>query len=108
MKNIAVITGASSGMGKEFAIQVAQKYDFDEIWIVARRLDNLNALAQQINQTKNFQIVKPVKIDLGSRNGVAQLDDLEFGFLVVISVEPGLGPQFKFFHRISFCVIVQI
>ena len=76
MKNIAVITGASSGMGKEFAIQVAQKYDFDEIWIVARRLDNLNALAQEINQTKNFQIVKPVKLDLGSRDGVAQLEDL--------------------------------
>ena len=76
MKNIAVITGASSGMGKEFALQVSQKYDFDEIWIVARRLDNLNALAQQINQTKNFQIVKPVKIDLGSRDGVTQLEDL--------------------------------
>jgi len=76
MKNIAVITGASSGIGKEFAIQVARKYDFDEIWIVARRLDNLKALAEEINQTKHFQVVKPVKIDLGSRDGVNQLEDL--------------------------------
>ena len=76
MKNIAVITGASSGMGKEFALQVAQKYDYDEIWIVARRLDNLNSLAQEINKTKNFQIVKPVKLDLGSRDGVKLLEDL--------------------------------
>ena len=76
MKNIAVITGASSGIGKEFAIQVARKYDFDEIWIVARRLDNLKALAEEINQTKHFQVVKPVKIDLGSRDGVNQLEEL--------------------------------
>ena len=76
MKNIAIITGASSGMGKEFAIQVAQKYDFDEIWIVARRLEKLNELADSINSTNNFQIVRPVQLDLGNMDGVWELEKL--------------------------------
>ena len=76
MKNIAVITGASSGMGKEFTIQVAQKYDFDEIWIIARRFEKLEQLAKDINQSKHFNVAKPVALDLGSRDGVAQLEGL--------------------------------
>ena len=76
MKNIAVITGASSGMGKEFAIQVAANYDFDEIWIVARRLENLEKIAQEINATKNFQVVKPVQLDLCGSQGVYELEKL--------------------------------
>ena len=34
---IAVVTGASSGLGREFAKQIAARYSrFDEIWLVAR------------------------------------------------------------------------
>ena len=76
MKNIAVITGASSGMGQEFAVQVAANYDFDEIWIVARRLENLEKIAQEINETKNFQVVKPVQMDLCGPQGVYELEKL--------------------------------
>ena len=39
---IAIITGASSGMGREFAIQLDQmKHHFDEFWLIARRESNL-------------------------------------------------------------------
>jgi len=76
MKNIAIITGASSGMGKEFAIQVAQKYDFDEIWIVARRLENLTKISQEINEKQKFQVVRPVQLDLGKMDGVWALEKL--------------------------------
>lgn len=35
---IAVITGASSGMGREFVRQVGYFYrSLDEIWVIARR-----------------------------------------------------------------------
>ncbi len=38
--NIAIITGASSGMGKEFARQLAGSLvKTDEIWLLARRRD---------------------------------------------------------------------
>ena len=42
--NIAVITGASAGMGREFVLQLAGKEPFDEIWVLARRADRLEAL----------------------------------------------------------------
>ena len=37
---IAIITGASSGMGREFAYQIDDK-GYDEIWLIARRKDRL-------------------------------------------------------------------
>jgi uncharacterized protein len=42
--DIAIITGASSGLGREFALQL-DKVGLDEMWLVARRSDRLNALA---------------------------------------------------------------
>ena len=76
MKNIAIITGASSGMGKVFAEQVAQKYDFDEIWIVARRIENLEQIARDINQNNHFEVVKPVQLDLSDVAGVRKLEKI--------------------------------
>ncbi|MGN0151532.1 MAG: SDR family NAD(P)-dependent oxidoreductase [Wujia sp.] len=50
---VAVITGASSGLGREFAIQISQRFrTLDEIWVMARRLDRLEALAKQIKNVK--------------------------------------------------------
>lgn len=47
MKNIAIITGASSGIGKEFFLSLNDKKDeLDEIWVVARSEDKLHALQQ--------------------------------------------------------------
>ena len=45
MKNIVIITGASSGMGMEFAKQLDKKLKFvDEFWLVARRKERLEKL----------------------------------------------------------------
>ncbi|WP_448915797.1 SDR family NAD(P)-dependent oxidoreductase [Eubacterium ramulus] len=51
--NIAIITGASSGLGREFALQICQNYasEIDEIWLLARRKEPLLALAQEISAT---------------------------------------------------------
>lgn len=38
---IAVITGASSGIGREFVYAVDSERGFDEIWVIARREDRL-------------------------------------------------------------------
>lgn len=48
--NIAIVTGASSGMGAEFARQLHYYYDnYDEIWLIARRKERLEALAQTLD-----------------------------------------------------------
>ena len=44
MKRIAVITGASSGMGRRFLITLDQFGKFDEVWAIARRKDRLEQL----------------------------------------------------------------
>ncbi len=47
--NIAVVTGASSGMGREFVLQLKDHVTVDEIWVIARRTDALNALQSQVS-----------------------------------------------------------
>ena len=42
---IAVVTGASSGMGREFVRQLGYFYrSLDEIWVIARRRERLEEL----------------------------------------------------------------
>lgn len=50
-KSIAVITGASSGIGLEFAKQLDSDPRIDEIWLCARRESRLRNLAQSLNKT---------------------------------------------------------
>lgn len=46
---IAIVTGASSGMGREAIIQIADRFSgIGEIWAVARREDRLRELARQL------------------------------------------------------------
>lgn len=46
---IAIVTGASSGMGWESVIQIADRFSgIGEIWAVARREDRLKELADQV------------------------------------------------------------
>ena len=45
---VAVITGASSGMGKEFALTLNSFGKFDEIWLIARREERLTEVAKEI------------------------------------------------------------
>lgn len=58
--NIAVVTGASSGMGREFVLQLSQYVTVDEIWVIARRQAALEALRQECPVP-----VRPVPLDLG-------------------------------------------
>lgn len=46
---IAVITGASSGIGREFASTLAERSDIDEIWAIARNAGRLEQAAREID-----------------------------------------------------------
>ena len=50
-KQIAVITGASSGMGREFALRIDGEEKFDEIWLIARRAERLEEIAKSCKNT---------------------------------------------------------
>lgn len=46
---VAIVTGASSGMGREFVLQIGALYkNLDEIWVIARRKGNLERVAERI------------------------------------------------------------
>jgi hypothetical protein len=51
--NIAIITGASSGMGVEFALQLDNVFDYgiDEIWLIARRKEEMLKVAEYLEHT---------------------------------------------------------
>lgn len=46
---IAVITGASSGLGREFAVQIDRLKCVDEIWLISRSLKKLDATKDMLN-----------------------------------------------------------
>ena len=62
---IAVITGASSGMGREFVLALDRNEHFDELWVIARREDRLAALQAQCRAT-----VRPIALDLSVRESI--------------------------------------
>ena len=45
---IAIITGASSGLGREYARIAAGSGRYEELWLIARREDRLEALKEEI------------------------------------------------------------
>ncbi|MBR0161078.1 MAG: SDR family NAD(P)-dependent oxidoreductase [Oscillospiraceae bacterium] len=67
---IAVVTGASSGIGREFVYAVDKK-EIDEIWVIARRKERLEAL-----QEKCSHRVRPVVLDLSEDADLAAYDAL--------------------------------
>jgi len=72
MKKIAIITGASSGLGEEFIRQMSgekEKKRADEIWAIARRKERLEALSRVTDIA-----VRPVPMDLTLAASVSELE----------------------------------
>ena len=66
-KKIAVITGASAGLGAEFARQL-DGYGLDELWVLARRRERLEDLAMELTTE-----VKILECDLTSKGQVEKV-----------------------------------
>lgn len=70
-KQIAIITGASRGIGREFVKQIAQRYPgFDEMWVIARRIDLLNELQKELPHNK----IVPMSLDLSRNEDINRLN----------------------------------
>ena len=66
MKNIVVITGAASGIGKEFLkqIQIKESNRINEIWVLDYNQEKLNELKNE------YDIVKTFCIDLTNKEDI--------------------------------------
>ena len=84
---IALITGASSGMGREYTRRAVSSGKYDQVWAIARRAGRLDELVEELGPT-----VVPVPLDLTRRESIDELDAMlaqraaegpfEVGFLV--------------------------
>ena len=77
---IAVITGASAGIGREFVYAVDRQEHFDEIWVIARRLERLEELAAKCSTP-----VRPLAMDL------ADLESIEEYKALIEKEQPEIG-----------------
>ena len=69
---IAVITGASSGLGREYAFETARsRREIDEIWLIARREDKLRETAEQISKK-----VKILPLDITKEECISEYASL--------------------------------
>ena len=71
MKRIAIVTGASSGMGHCFAETAAEHVAYDELWVIARREERL----QQIKEKLKGQTVVPIAMDLAVKENIQSLGE---------------------------------
>lgn len=70
--NIIVITGASSGMGREFAMQLDRGLQtIDEFWLIARRGDRMKKMAASMRHP-----VKILPLDLSSEGDIALFSEV--------------------------------
>lgn len=63
--SIAIITGASSGIGREFAKQMKEKLAVSEFWFIARRADRMRALKDELGVE-----AKIISADLTEKEGI--------------------------------------
>ena len=74
-KRIAIITGASSGLGKEFLkALLPDAPELDEIWIIARRLEKLSEAASECGAAA--QKIRPISMDLTETAAYEKLEEL--------------------------------
>ncbi len=80
MRKITVITGASSGLGAEFARQISKKLDSDEeIWLIARNQDKLLKVKDEIIKTCPIlkeQCIKLFPLDISGSKGIQDFEVL--------------------------------
>jgi short-subunit dehydrogenase len=95
---IAVVTGASSGMGQEFVLKLYKEQQFDEIWVIARRKERLETLQEKVRAK-----IVPMALDLTTAAAYEQYKEkleLEAPEVSVLVNASGFG-VFKPFPEIS-------
>ena len=96
--NIAIVTGASSGMGREFVRLLADWVRVDEIWAIARRADALEELKKETAVP-----VRSVSLDLLKEESFETLQamlETEKPTISLLVNAAGFG-KFGAYHKVS-------
>ena len=95
---IAIVTGASSGMGREFVLQLQPYAQVEEIWAIARRGHALEKLKAEVSVP-----VRPLCLDLTEEESfrtLEQLLDREKPEVALLVNAAGFG-NFGAYHRVT-------
>ncbi len=95
---IAIVTGASSGMGREFVLQLGKYVQVDEIWVIARRAAALESLKAEVTTP-----IRPIPMDLADAASFDAMESLlaaEKPNVKLLVNAAGFG-KFGACHRIS-------
>ena len=96
--NIAIVTGASSGMGREFVRQLSDYVAVDEIWAIARRNGALEELKKETTVP-----VRAVSLDLLKEESFTTLEamlEAEKPNIKLLINAAGFG-KFGAYHKVS-------
>lgn len=69
-RKIAIVTGASAGLGAEFALQIEKTFFLDEIWMIARRPAPMRELAEKFLKSRAVVLT----YDLTSKSDLVALE----------------------------------
>ena len=96
--NIAIVTGASSGMGREFVLQLPSYVQVDEIWVIARRTEALEHLKEETSVP-----VRPISMDLLNMESFTRFQSIleeEKPNIKLLVNAAGFG-KFGAYHKVS-------
>lgn len=68
---IGIVTGASSGIGREYVSALDKNFNLDEIWVIARREERLKEMQATCNTT-----IRPIALDLADTKSFEVYKDL--------------------------------
>jgi short-subunit dehydrogenase len=96
--NIAIVTGASSGMGREFVLQLRDYVQVDEIWAIARRTQALESLKEEVSVP-----IRCISLDLCQEESFSSFEELlrtEKPNIKLLVNAAGFG-KFGAYHKVS-------
>lgn len=71
MKNIAIVTGANGGFGKELTALLVKESGVDEIWAIARNASRLEELKNELGEK-----IRPISLDMSDRQSFERLEEM--------------------------------
>ena len=76
MKRITIITGAGSGLGREFARLILRYFPADELWLFSRSKGHLEETARIVKAEEPGAVLRLFPADIAGRAGVDRLRNL--------------------------------